>query len=179
MRLAAALVLMAGSAAAFAPAQQAGGSRQMALASTLEYEAIIGSGSSVSVGDFNAKLAANRETMSAKDKTSKSLGKSVSIFASKLNHQWHTQNDVLFYSSLPTCPQTSQNSSGVERTRHLSCVRCGMTATHKIYAPKSQGKHLPPLENAQCPGLCGNLDVGKATRELKFAVGVRDVLGSW
>ena len=81
MRLAAALVLLAGSAAAFAPAQQAGGARQMALASTLEYEAIIGSGSSVSVGDFNAKLAANRETMSAKDKTSKSLGKSVSIFA--------------------------------------------------------------------------------------------------
>ena len=74
----------------------------MALASTLEYEAIIGSGSSVSVGDFNAKLAANRETMSAKDKTSKSLGKSVSIFASKLNLQWHT-HDVLFYSSLPTC----------------------------------------------------------------------------
>ena len=54
-----------------------------------------------------------------------------------------------------------------------------MTATHNIYAPKSQGKHLPPLENAQCPGLCGNLDVGKATRELKFAVGVHDVLGSW
>ena len=89
MRLSAALVLMAGSAAAFAPAQQAGGARQMALASTLEYEAIIGSGSSVSVGDFNSKLAANREAMSAKDKTSKSLGKSVSIFASKLNLQWH------------------------------------------------------------------------------------------
>lgn len=74
MRLAAALVLMAGSAAAFAPAQQAG-ARRTALASTLEYEAIIGSGSSISADDFNAKLAANRETMSAKDKTSKSLGK--------------------------------------------------------------------------------------------------------
>lgn len=79
MRLAAALVLMAGSAAAFVPAQQAG-ARQTALASTLEYEAIIGSGSSVSADDFNAKLAANRETMSAKDKTSKSLGKDVSIY---------------------------------------------------------------------------------------------------
>ena len=79
MRLAAAFVLMAGSAAAFAPAQQAG-ARQMALASTLEYEAIIGSGSSISADDFNAKLAANRETMSAKDKTSKSLGKDVSIY---------------------------------------------------------------------------------------------------
>jgi len=75
MRLAAALVVMAGSAAAFAPAQQAGGARQMALASTLEYEAIIGSGSSISADDFNAKLVANRETMSAKDKSSQSLGK--------------------------------------------------------------------------------------------------------
>lgn len=74
MRLAAAFVLMAGSAAAFAPAQQAG-ARRTALASTLEYEAIIGSGSSISADDFNAKLAANRESMSAKDKTSKSLGK--------------------------------------------------------------------------------------------------------
>ena len=79
MRLVAALVLMAGSAAAFAPAQQAG-ARRTALASTLEYEAIIGSGSSISADDFNAKLAANRETMSAKDKTSKSLGKDVSIY---------------------------------------------------------------------------------------------------
>ena len=116
MRLAAALVLLAGSAAAFAPAQQAGGARQMALASTLEYEAIIGSGSSVSVGDFNAKLAANRETMSAKDKTSKSLGKSVSIFARRnfTFNGTHKMKCCLLLVTDVSRAQTSQNSSGVD-----------------------------------------------------------------
>ena len=93
MRLSAALVLMAGSAAAFAPAQQAGGARQMALASTLEYEAIIGSGSSVSVGDFNSKLAANREAMSAKD---------------YLDHSATRRGLRLrSYGSVPPCPPSS------------------------------------------------------------------------
>ena len=81
MRLAAAaLLLLAGSAAAFAPSASVRPLQlSTALASTLEYEAIIGSGSAVSADDFNAKLAANREKMAAKDKTSKSLSKDVSI----------------------------------------------------------------------------------------------------
>jgi len=114
MRLAAAFVLMAGSAAAFAPAQQAG-ARRTALASTLEYEAIIGSGSSISADDFNAKLAANRESMSAKDKTSKSLGKGVSIFPSTI---------FLIY---VMCTFHSFVDADIRRQRrklHRSCVRC-------------------------------------------------------
>mmetsp|Transcript_37810 Transcript_37810/g.82870 ORF Transcript_37810/g.82870 Transcript_37810/m.82870 type:complete len:310 (-) Transcript_37810:135-1064(-) len=77
MRLAAAsLILLAGSATAFVPSASDVRPRSpTSLASTLEYDAIIGSGSAVSADDFNSKLSANREKMAAKDKTSKSLGK--------------------------------------------------------------------------------------------------------
>lgn len=119
MRLAAALVLMAGSAAAFAPAQQAG-ARQMALASTLEYEAIIGSGSSISADDFNAKLAANRETMSAKDKTSKSLGKDVSIYTHPFDRALYTTRHISCNFQLDarltqTSARSNDRKTGVER----------------------------------------------------------------
>ena len=119
MRLAAALVLMAGSAAAFAPVQQAG-ARQMAMASTLEYEAIIGSGSSISADDFNAKLAANRETMSAKDKTSKSLGKDVSIYTLPFDRALYTRRHISCNFQLDarltqTSARSNDRKTGVER----------------------------------------------------------------
>jgi|UniRef100_A0A7S4IC09 tRNA pseudouridine32 synthase/23S rRNA pseudouridine746 synthase len=78
MKLSLALTLVAGatSAAAFAPVSTRWGASRTALSeATLEYDAILEAGSGVDAAEFKAKLAANKEKMAEKDKTSKSLSK--------------------------------------------------------------------------------------------------------
>jgi len=84
MKLSLALTLVAGatSAAAFAPVSTRWGASRTALSeATLEYDAILEAGSGVDAAEFKAKLAANKEKMAEKDKTSKSLSKEVSRYA--------------------------------------------------------------------------------------------------
>ena len=78
-----------------------------------------------------------------------------------------------------TCRERRHHKTAAELSERdgLSCAWRGMTATQVICADIT-GENVPPVENMQCSGLCGELDVGEATRELKFAVGVRDLLGS-
>eukprot|EP00567_Pseudictyota_dubia_P011811 CAMPEP_0197464570 /NCGR_PEP_ID=MMETSP1175-20131217/64090_1 /TAXON_ID=1003142 /ORGANISM="Triceratium dubium, Strain CCMP147" /LENGTH=333 /DNA_ID=CAMNT_0043000551 /DNA_START=106 /DNA_END=1107 /DNA_ORIENTATION=+ len=67
--------VLAASASAFAPAPPSAFRTSSLSSAALEYDAIVSAGPGVDAAEFKAKLAANREKMSEKDKSSKALSK--------------------------------------------------------------------------------------------------------